>query len=54
MRKIDKLPFEIKMLICDNCEHSDTCEKAYTGLFMKKTCFEIYKTVIKEELYPDD
>ena len=48
-RKIDRLPEETKDEICDNCPNSDSCKQAYTGLFKKKICYEIFKE-IEEEL----
>ena len=50
-REIDNLSHEFKMMVCDNCEESNTCNKAYTGFFNKKKCYQSYKNV-KE--YMDD
>lgn len=52
-RKIDILPSEVKDIICDNCDACDTCPKAYSGLFLKNKCYEIY-LYVKDELGIDD
>lgn len=53
-RTIDRLSDNRKAIICDNCPKSDECNRAYTNIFIKKECIEVYNEIKEWFEFEDD
>ena len=49
----NKLPQDVKDIVCDNCNKVDNCKYAYDKAFRSHECFETFE-LIKDEIYPED